>query len=240
MAIPITLEQFEGPLDLLLQLVRRSEISVWEIRIQQICEQFVAYTRQLEAIDVEVAGDFMVLAATLMRIKARLLLPRPEPEEENEAEEMDEEEQLLARLLLYEGYREAAEQLELMAEQAAVQYTRGQTGEDLPADESDPLAGVTLLTLAVLVQKALQELPAPQLTVTSERYSLSGQMAHIRRCIAGSRQLSFFQLLSGQPNREEIVTTFLAILELVRIQEIRVWQRQGTDDVLIAGREPNA
>ncbi len=240
MAINVTVESFEGPLDLLLQLVRRSEISVWEIRIKHICEQFIAYTKQLEVIDVEVAGDFLVMAATLMRIKARLLLPRPELDEETEEQEMDEEEQMLARLLLYEGYREAAEQLELMAEQAAVLYPRGQAEAEVPVDQSDPLAGVSLLTLAVLVQKALRELPTPQLTVTSERYSLAGQMSHIRSRIAGKGGLTFEQLLSDQPNKEEIVITFLAILELVRIQEISVWQQPGAGEVIISGRERHA
>ncbi len=240
MAITVTLNSFEGPLDLLLQLVRRSEISVWEIRIQNICEQFMAYTRQLEAIDVDMAGDFLVMAATLMRIKARLLLPRPEPESEQPEEELDEEEQLLARLLLYEGFREAAEELESMAESASVLYTRGQLEEQLPVDQSDPLAGVTLLTLAVLVQQVLDELPAPQMAIRSERYSLAGQLAHVRQRLHEMHQCGFRQLLSARPNKEEIIATFLAILELVRMQEISVFQERGDSDVIITGREKHA
>lgn len=240
MAITVTLNSFEGPLDLLLQLVRRSEISVWEIRIQNICEQFMAYTRQLEAIDVDMAGEFLVMAATLMRIKARLLLPRPEPESEQPEEELDEEEQLLARLLLYEGFREAAEELEAMAEEAAVQYTRGQSEEHLPVDQSDPLAGVTLLTLAILVQQVLDELPAPQMSIRSERFSLSGQLAHVRHRLAELCRCGFRQLLSAHPSKEEIITTFLAILELVRMQEISVFQERGDSDVMITGRDQHA
>lgn len=240
MAITVTLNSFEGPLDLLLQLVRRSEISVWEIRIQHICEQFVAYTRELEVIDVDMAGDFLVMAATLMRIKARLLLPRPEPESEPMEDELDEEEQLLARLLLYEGFREAAEQLELMADQSAVQYTRGQIEEQVPPDQSDPLAGVTLLTLAVLVQQVLDELPPQELAIKSERYSLAGQLAYVRQRLGALQQCGFRQLLSLHSSKEEIIMTFLAILELVRMQEISVWQERGSSDVTITGRGRNA
>lgn len=238
MSINYTLEHFAGPLDLLLQLVRRSEISVWEIRIQEICEQFIAYTRHLETVDVDQAGDFLVMAATLMRIKARLLLPRPEPDEPTEDGEMlDEEEQLIARLLLYEGFREAADELERMAELAGQVFTRGQP-EELPAPApGDPLSGVTLLTLAVMVQQALAELPEPEITIRGERYSLAGQMAHLRNRLSGNWRGGFRQLLSAHPTRLEIVVTFLAVLELVRLQEIAVAQDSGTGEVEIWRRE---
>jgi segregation and condensation protein A len=240
MAINITLESFEGPLDLLVQLVRRSEISVWEIRIQEICEQFVAYTRRLEAVDVDLAGDFLVMAATLMRIKARLLLPRPELEDDSPEEpELDEEEQLIARLLLYEGFREAAEQLELLAEKSAELYPRGQPEELAPQTQGDPLSGVTLITLAVMVQQALAELATPEMEISTEKYSLAGQMSHLRLQLAGSHHLGFRQLLSEKPSRLEIVVTFLAVLELVRMQEIKVLQNCA-GEVLIFGREKDA
>ena len=241
MAINVTLESFEGPLDLLLQLVRRSEISVWEIRIEHICDQFIAYTRQLEVIDVDMAGDFLVMAATLMRIKARLLLPRPDLEELHAEEPaFDEEEQLIARLLLYEGFREAAEQLELLAEQTAGSYTHGLVEELTPPDQSDPLAGVTLMTLAIMVQQALLDLPPAEITIKAESFSLIGQMVHVRYCLGQNRQLSFQQLLSLKPSRLEIVVTFLAILELVRMQEIMVLQESGASEVIISGRQKHA
>lgn len=241
MAINVTLEVFEGPLDLLLQLVRRSEISVWEIRIEHICDQFVAYTRQLEVIDVDMAGDFLVMAATLMRIKARLLLPRPDLEDLHAEEPaFDEEEQLIARLLLYEGFREAAEQLGLLAEQTAGSYTHGLVEELTPVDQSDPLAGVTLMTLAIMVQQALLDLPATETMVEAESFSLVGQMVHVRYCLVRNQHLRFHQLLSLKPSRLEIVVTFLAILELARMQEIMILQESRASEVIISGREKNA
>ncbi|NLW17642.1 MAG: segregation/condensation protein A [Firmicutes bacterium] len=241
MAINVALETFEGPLDLLLQLVRRSQISVWEIRIQSICEQFIEYTRQLEKIDVEQAGDFMVMASTLIRIKARLLLPRPENEPPAE-ESIDEEEALITRLLLYEGFKEAAEELERMAETSMVLYPRGYMEELGPRPVDDPLQGVSLLTLAVMAQEACKSIERPDIiTVETESYTVGEQMAYIEHRLTDRQEvLSFEELLTSQASREEIVTTFLAVLELVRLQRIIVWQENHLSPVLIARRVVHA
>lgn len=237
MAINVALESFEGPLDLLLQLVRRSQISVWEIRIQSICEQFIAYTRQLEQIDVEQAGDFLVMASTLIRIKARLLLPRPESEPQ-ESEPIDEEEALITRLLLYEGFKEAAEELEQMAQRSSFLYPRGYVEELTPRQAEDPLQGVTLLTLAVMVQQACQDLEKEKIVrVQAETHTVSEQMAYIEHRLAHTQEiLSFQDLLSAQASKEEVVTTFLAVLELIRLQRITVWQENHWAPVLLARR----
>lgn len=237
MAINVALDGFSGPLDLLLQLVRRSQISVWEIRIESICEQFLAYANRLERLDVEQAADFMVMAATLIRIKARLLLPQPQLETD-EAEPLDEEEELIARLLLYEGFQEAATKLEAMAADNADYYPRGFV-EDIaaPAEEA-PLEGVSLLTLALLAQEAYQDFDAKHevLLIKGEEYLVETQAAHIRQLLSAEDMLSFFDLLSVRTSREEIVTTFLAVLELVRQQVIHVWQRHG-QEILLARRK---
>lgn len=242
MSINVTLEAFEGPLDLLLQLVRRSQISVWEIRIQSICDQFIAYTRQLEMIDVEQAGDFLVMASTLIRIKARLLLPRPELEPSETEEPIDEEEALITRLLLYEGFREAAEELEQMAQLSLALYPRGQVEELQPRQTGDPLGGVTLLTLAVMAQQACQGLEQPQaLRLQAEAYTVDEQMAYIEHLLAKTPEaLAFAELLSEQATKEEVVTTFLAMLELVRLHKIAVWQENYQAPVMVARRVARA
>lgn len=243
MAINVALETFEGPLSLLLELVRRSEISVWEIRVQSICDQFIAYTKQLETIDVDLAGDFLVMAATLIRIKARLLLPRPEMDTDDDEEEfIDEEEQMIMRLLAYEGYREAAEELEQLAKESQVLYTRGQE-VDLPVRKvGDPLAGVTLLTLAVTAQQCIREAqPPPALQVTAEVFTVAGQMAHIEQLVSRQdAQFTFRQLLSTRFTRLEVVATFLAVLELVRLQKIVVGQEHPGDEVKVRRRVMHA
>ncbi len=243
MAINVMLDAYEGPLDLLLQLVRRSQISVWEIRIQSIIEQFLAYIEQMEAMDVELAGEFMVMAATLMRIKARMLLPRPEPEDDEDgSEQLDEEEQLIARLLQYEGFREAAEQLEMLAQESAPFYSRACPAELPVRDVGDPLAGVTLLTLAVMMQQALKELPPQrEISITREEYSLREQMDKIRYVLRQAADgCSFRQILSDRPTRLEIVVTFLALLELVRLQELLVLQDSPESEVRLFRRETHA
>jgi len=240
MAINVTIEAFEGPLDLLLQLVRRSQISVWEIRIQSIVEQFMAYVEQMESMDVELAGEFIVMAATLMRIKARMLLPRSEPEDEETLDDqLDEEEQLIARLLRYEGVREAAEQLEALAQENAPFYARA-CPDELPVREAqDALSGVTLLTLAVLLQQALRDLPPEhEVSITREEYSLRRQIDRIRHVLRGDvvGGCSFREVLSAHPTRLEIVVTFLALLELVRLQELLVLQDSPEAEVRLFRR----
>lgn len=242
MSINVALEAFEGPLDLLLQLVRRSQISVWEIRIQSICDQFIAYTRQLEMIDVEQAGDFLVMASTLIRIKARLLLPKPELEPSETEEPIDEEEALITRLLLYEGFREAADELELMAQLSLAQYPRGQVEELQPRQSGDPLSGVTLLTLAVMAQQACQELEQHKvIRLQPETHTIGEQMAYIEHLLARTPEaLAFAELLSARASKEEIVTTFLAVLELVRLHKIKVWQESHQSQVMVARRVAHA
>ena len=240
MAINVALDVFSGPLDLLLQLVRRSEISVWDIRIKSICDQFIAYTEQLQSIDVELAGDFLVMASTLVRIKARLLLPQPPTADEFAEEEMDEEEALLTRLLLYEGYREAAAELEALAQSSAAYYPRGARDAIERAVVGDPLEGITLMVLALLAKGPEKE-PLPEalrMRLTPEAYTVPLQMAHVESLLAGSgTPLSFLELLSFRATREEIVTTFLAILELVRLQRIVVRQDGHRAPILVTGRD---
>ncbi|HBK86822.1 MAG TPA: hypothetical protein DDZ53_12410 [Firmicutes bacterium] len=242
MSINVALESFEGPLDLLLQLVRRSQISVWEIRIQSICDQFISYTHQLEMIDVELAGDFLVMASTLIRIKARLLLPKPEVEKNEEDNPLDEEEQLITRLLLYEGFREAAEELELLAKDSFGQYPRGQIEELQPAKHDPPLAGVSLLTLAIMAQQACQAIDKPRIVrVEAENYTVAEQIAYIEHLLKTTHEpLGFCKLLSEQPSREEVVTTFLAVLELVRLHRITVWQENYRAEVIVSRRVTHA
>lgn len=242
MSINVALEAFEGPLDLLLQLVRRSQISVWEIRIQSICDQFIAYTRQLEMVDVEQTGDFLVMASTLIRIKARLLLPKPELDSNETEEQIDEEEQLITRLLLYEGFREAAEELELLAQASLAQYPRGQEEELQPRQVGDPLAGITLLTLAVMAQQACHETEQHGVVhIPSETHTIAEQMTYIERLLTKvHNSLTFHELLSAQATKEEIVTTFLAVLELVRLHKITVWQETCKSQVMLTRRVTHA
>lgn len=178
------------------------------------------------------------MAATLIRIKARLLLPRPNSEVEVEEEPIDEEERLITRLLLYEGFREAADELEQMARESQAQYTRGQVEEIPTLAPEDPLEGVSLLTLALLAEKAYkQAAPPPTLQIQAESHTISGQMAYIRLRLTENSRLAFWELLSDKATREEVVTTFLAILELVRLQEIAVWQANIRSDVIITRRD---
>lgn len=239
MTVNYRLDAYEGPLDLLLQLVRRSQISVWEIRVKSIIDQFMEHMREQDSWDVETVTDFMVMAATLLRIKARLLLPRQREEEEEETStQLSEEEEMLTRLLQYEGFKEVAEELERMAEVSAQFFPRGQQEELPPPKNEDPLAGVSLLTLAIMLQQALKKVePAAEMSIEVESYSMAKQIAHLRSRLqdAGSGT-SFMALLSTTPTRLEVVVTFLALLELVRLQEIRVVQDTVDAEVKIFRR----
>ncbi len=176
------------------------------------------------------------MASTLIRIKARLLLPRPEPESSDSEEPIDEEEAMITRLLLYEGFKEAAEELEEMSLTSLAQYPRGLVEELPPRQIGDPLSGVSVLTLAVMAQQVCQELAQQKVVrVQSESHTVGEQMAYIQHLLQGTDEvLSFKELLTKSASKEEIVTTFLAVLELVRLKRIRVWQENQHSQVMVA------
>ncbi len=248
--VRVILESFEGPLDLLLFLIKRDEIDIYDIPIARVTEQYLEQLRLMEMLDLEVAGDFLVMAATLMRIKAKLLLPRPELDEEEE-EGGDPRDELVRRLLEYRRFKNAAAQLREKAENRLQLGGRSpaeveEPSQDEPAELQIPVDLVGLLkTFADLIERAPSMEPYE---VILDELTLEEKIEQIERDIDRNEQVEFQDLFGAEAKKMEMIVTFIAILELLRLQRIhltqsglfgRIWirRRSERDDGIPAEHE---
>ena len=223
----IKLEGFEGPLDLLLHLIRRHRFDIYDIPIARILDEYLGVLDLLRELDLDVAGDFLVMAATLAEIKSRMLLPLPqEPEEEEGA---DPRAELVRRLVEYERIREAALELEsrpLLGRDVFARTWRGADLEELPAP--DPAFEADLYQLLMAFKGLLDSAPEDLVhDVFRERISIQEAIQEILDQFDGlppGAGLSFRDLFPPRPSRGRVVATFLALLELVRLRALRVVQ----------------
>ncbi|NMB38328.1 MAG: segregation/condensation protein A [Firmicutes bacterium] len=229
----VKLEIFEGPFDLLLNLIEKAEIDIFDIPIAQITEEYLDYLRKMQELDLVVSGDFLVMAATLLQIKAKMLLPAKPQTDEEEPEE-DPREELVERLLEYKFYKEIAEILQTKSQQAAGVYPRyfyDQSQHKSPIF-TNPIGEADANTLAKLFSQVLQALKESK-TVTHikrRRRSMAETIASIRLTMLKRNQVTFSELLI-EKDRYYILMTFLAVLELVHMQEIKAVQEQDFGEI---------
>jgi segregation and condensation protein A len=244
--INIKLEKFEGPLDLLLHLIEKAEVDIYEIPIAQITDQYLQILEEVKEQQLEIASEFLVMAATLLAIKSRMLLPKQEVKEENESEEewlVDPQEQLVERLLEYKRYKRLGEWLrEREAERSKV-YTR------LPIDftpykaKPSPMEGITAdLLLQVFVDLLRTEQQTSPLTkVAREEISVSARINEIEQQLFKEKKLVFSKLLGLKVRTKEwIITTFLALLELMKAKQIVCYQGELFGEIFIEWVDPGA
>jgi segregation and condensation protein A len=232
--ITVRLDEFEGPLDLLLHLARTNEIDLSRLPIRRVTDQYLAYLEAVEFRDLDDAGAFMVLAATLIYLKSKLLLPTPdEPEEalEEDAEALRQE--LEARLLAYARIKEIGEWLR--AQEAAWGTRVARTWSELPVPEFIPVESLSLWDLGEGLRQVLERLARAEPTreVQPEGPPLLQRMAEVLGVLEHSWYVLFSALLGATPPRPEVVVTLLAVLELVRLQRVRAQQRELFGDVVI-------
>jgi len=219
--VEVQLEKFQGPLDLLLHLIHRDEIDIRDIPIAHITQQFLHYLEMMRLLDLEISGEFLVMAASLMRIKARLLLPTEEP---LEGEELDPREELVRRLLEYKQFKEVAGTLRDKEQKRSLLYERGQTATDGDAGPL-PLASVTLFDLLDALDRVLTKLPERNvIEMEAEAYDLEEKMALLGGMVRDTGRLSFGRVLGECRSRLEVIVTFLALLELLRMGRVTVNQ----------------
>lgn len=225
MSYEIRIENFEGPLDLLLHLIKKHEMEITDIPIAEITQQYLGYLDTLKSLNLEVAGDFLVMAATLLHIKSRMLLPPSEAE--GEEEEEDPRAELVRRLLEYQVYKNAAEELELRPQLGRDVFVRALQDPALTEDEEESgPAEVGLFELVETLQKLLQKCAReePAHFVTPERLSVTERIHRLLDLLSHKKRILFQESFSETPDRHEIVVTFLALLELVRLSAVRFVQ----------------
>ena len=230
-AYEVKLERFEGPLDLLLHLIQRDEIDIYDIPIARITQQYLTYIELMRLLDLDVAGEFLVMAATLMRIKAKMLLPTPAPGEE---EEIDPRDELVQRLLEYRQFKEASTTLKSREEKRRLVYERGM----VPGEEEGgplPLAPATLFHLLDALNRVLSRLPARAvLELEGEAYDIEDKIERIQSRVRVAGRLSFETLLGECRSRLEMIVTFLALLELLKMNRLSVVQDANFGEIVLA------
>lgn len=225
----IKLGEFEGPLDLLLHLIRQAKMDIYDIQIEKITQQYLDYLRTMKDHQLEVAGDYFVMAATLMNIKSKMLLPQPEVEEDEPAEmAADPRQELVDQLLEYQRYQKAAAHLKDKADFRQAEYTRPamHVPAEMIAKHVEP--GITLGQLQHAFENVLKrhQLTAPvHETVAAEKVSVAQKM-HQVFAVVHRQATRFDDLFVGERTRDELVTIFLAVLELTKHQAVAVHQER--------------
>ncbi len=223
----VKLPVFEGPLDLLLYLIKKDEIDIYDIPIERITSQYLDYLRLIKMLDLEVAGEYLVVAATLVYIKSRVILPHDQRPPEDEADEDDPRWELVRQLVEYKKYKDAAFELQqCLARQENVHSRGGSSKPDLAADGSLPFDKVGLFDLLAVFQKVLARANANEdlRDIFEDRFTVSDKIQFILGEMTRRSRVVFEALFAEGASRTEIVVTFLAVLELIRLRQIGIAQ----------------
>ena len=242
MGIDIKVNAFEGPLDLLLHLIEKNKVDIYDIPISEITSQYLDYIRSMEEEDLDVMSDFLFMAATLLKIKAKMLLPVKEEEEE----EGDPREELVRRLIEYKIYKYAAEELKDLSVDAQKVFFKSETVPEEIKHYEEPIrpgeivGDVTLEKLNQIFQMVMRRKKDREDPVRSqfgkiqkEKYKVEDRMDDIRCQIRGLKRINFRTLLDIQPVKEMVIVTFLAVLELMKVGEVKVVQEHNFAEIYL-------
>jgi segregation and condensation protein A len=241
---PVRLSRFEGPLDLLLYLIDREEIDIFDIPIGHITTQYLEYLEGIDSLNIEVAGEFLVMAAQLMEIKSRLLLPKPERPELEEEEVGDPRAQLIARLVEYRRYKAVAEDLRTRAELRKYVFSRSELAPTNGNGNGNGhherpflnLEKVSTFDLWAAFQNVLNRVKVAPVGADVERprFTVGQKIAAIASQLRWSRDgVLFVDLFAEDVSRVEMIVTFLALLELIKLRRVRVVQESAFDEIWI-------
>jgi len=221
----IRLDGFDGPLDLLLQLIRKNEMDIFDVPISRLTSAYLTTLKAMEKHGIEVASDFLLMAATLTQLKSKLLLPRQDIDEDT-GEEIDPRTELIQQLLAYQAFKEAATALNAHIRLGRDVFIRPR-GQDRPPTDDPELPGDDMYRLARAFRQLIKKQPyvAPH-EIYVERITIGERIAQIADRLGRAKRVSFASLIEDKVHREEVITTFLALLEMARLKLIRVDQRQ--------------
>src|SRR3954467_1519368 len=233
----VKLEIFEGPLDLLLYLIKRDELDIYEISLERITRQYLEYLQAFKELNIDLAGEFVVMAANLMYLKSRSLLPVDQQPPEEDAEEDDPRWDLIRQLIEYKKFKEAAAQLQVRQLEQERVFVREALGFDENAIAPLPLGEVGIFQLINAFQNVIKRVEAREdlREIFGEHFTVSEKIDTILRRVADGARIQFSELFGDIASRVEIVVTFLALLELIRLKQIRAIQPDPFGEIEIAG-----
>jgi len=230
----IKLDQFEGPLDLLLFFIKRDELNIYDIPISTITKEFLEYVNLIKLMDLEVAGDFILMASTLMHIKVRMLLPR---EVDESGEEIDPRADLIKALLEYKKYKEVAEDLSFFESSQRKLNYRGNYNADeteAPPEFEVLLKNITVFDLAKAFKKAIEGVkPVKVHEIQKINISIDEQIDFILSKVNEMNEIHFLTMVHGMKEKIRIVITFIALLELIKMQRVGIKVSEQFNDFVI-------
>jgi len=240
----VILPEFEGPFALLFHLIEKAEVDIYEISISEITAQYLAYLQSMQKVNLDLASEFLVMAATLLKLKSKKLLPvtiEHTDELEDNVLTIDTREELVQRLLEYRHFKAVATELRCYEQAQKRVFVRSLSGEKIvlvnPAEEVN-VSAVTLPGLVEAFQKLLAKREQQPQDITPDDFSVGDKVKHIMNMLRGKKEgLDFFALFPLGTGLSEIIVTFFALLELVRIRKIRVWQSDPLGSLLVAHRK---
>ncbi len=234
--LQIKIGDFAGPLDLLLFVIRQEQANIFDIPIARITEQYLAYIQIMKRLDIAVAADFLVIAAQLIEIKSRMLLPR-DPTIADDEEIDDPRRELIDRLLEYEKFKTAAGMLHERSTIEQAVFTRG----PIESDENNAETDANVFDLLTIFQKiAERHATEVKMEIEREEISLADMIKTLKRRILDDGELSLLKFFEEMNSHRELVTAFIAVLEIVRVESFKLLQKQTFGDIILRKSEPPA
>jgi segregation and condensation protein A len=231
----VKFEVFEGPLDLLLYLIRKEEVDIYQVNLTRLAGQFIEYIETLRLLDLEVAGEFLVMAATLMYIKSRELLPvdqQVQTEEEDDGE--DPRWELIRQLVEYKKFKDAAAQLQALEARQENVFPRAPERLEF-ASETPARSEASIFDLVSAVNAVLQRFGQrpEQRDIFEDKWTVNDRIEHLMRVLGQQGRMKFSELFAEAASRSEVVATFLALLELIRLKKVAAIQAEPFGEILI-------
>jgi segregation and condensation protein A len=243
MAYKIKLEIFEGPLDLLLYLVKKDHLNIYDIPIAQVTEQYLRYLELMRLLDLNVAGDFLVMAATLIQIKSRMLLPAQDDKPQPQEEEDDPRAELVQRLLEYERFKEIAEHLrkrQIKQQEIFKRPAPAQLSFEKKDDSTEVYFEASIFDLINAFSAALKDVPRQLFyEVIKDEFTIEEAIHRILHLLVEQEKIFLSSLFNLAKNRLEIIATFLAILELMHLKEVIAYQKEPFAEIEVVRNKEN-
>ena len=220
----IQLDNFEGPLDLLLHLIKKSEMDIYDIPIATVTEQYLGILDAMKTLNLDIAGEFLLMAATLLHIKSKMLLPKM-VDDETEEEEEDPRAELVRRLLEYQKYKSVSETFESSPQLGRDLFARAAPEPEILEETESGFMAVGLFDLLEALREVLKEKPEELVhEINLEHLSVTDRINTIMTSLKGKESIAFLDLFEGTIKRNEVIVTFLALLELVKLRMVRFMQ----------------
>ncbi len=237
-SIKIKLQAFEGPLDLLVHLIKKNQMNVYDIQISTITRQYLEYLNLMQELNLDVASEFLVMAATLIHIKSKLLLPRPETAAGDPGEEEDPRDALVRRLLEHQKFKAAAELLHDKEVLRSAQWGRPDSRiEEIAGEDYEPEIEVDLFSLLTAFKQVLERArERPPVVLPAEQLSIETRIEQMLERLSETEACGFEDLFASDATRGDMIVTFLAMLEMIRLKLIRVFQTGSTGPIRVYKR----